>query len=192
MQPYPPSEDSFFLAEEIKQYLKNLPKKEKSEIKALDLGTGSGIQAENLIKQGIKSKNILASDINPESIKKARKLGIKAIKSNLFSKIKYRFDLIIFNPPYLPESEYDREKDTSGGKKGDETIIKFLKQVKFHLAENGKAIILLSSLTPRTRINKEIKKQKLKAEKLAEKKLFFEQLEVRIIFSRQSQKILIF
>ena len=92
--------------------------KHGTDIKLLDLGTGSGIQSKTALKAGVKKKNILASDINPEALKKL-KPKFRTIKSDLFDKIKTKdkFDLIVFNPPYLPESKYDKEKDTKSGEK---------------------------------------------------------------------------
>jgi len=169
---YHPAEDSFILSESIKKYLE---KKGKS-FKILDMGTGSGIQAETCKSLGFN--NILAADIDSASLEYVKnKVKVKTIKSNLFSKIKNKFDLILFNPPYLPEHEHDKEKDTSGGKKGDETIIKFLNQAKSHLTKDGEILLLSSSLTPNKEINKIIKKY-YKKKKLSEKKLFFEILEV--------------
>ena len=55
MQIYLPAEDSYFLAEQVSIYLRSL-EKEKTKLKALDLGTGSGFQAQNLINQGIKKE----------------------------------------------------------------------------------------------------------------------------------------
>lgn len=180
---YQAKEDSYFLAEQLAEYLNSLTEKEKSRLKVLDLGTGSNIQAETLVKKGIKKENILCSDIDKEVIILTKKKSFNAVHSDLFSKIKGKFNLIIFNPPYLPENKFDRKKDTTGGKQGDETILSFLRQLKKHLAEKGKAFLLLSSLTPITRINKEIKKQKLKIKLIASKNIFFEQLEVFIISS---------
>lgn len=170
---YQPEEDSYFLSEQLAKYLKKIKNR---EIRILDLGTGTAIQAQ--VSRRLGFKNILCSDINPEAIKIAKRKGFKTVQSDLFEKIKGKFDLIIFNPPYLPKNKYDKEKDTTGGEKGDEIIIKFLKKVKNHLNKNGKVFLLISSYTPRKRILKEIKNQKLKHQKLAEKKLFFEKLEV--------------
>jgi len=170
---YPPKEDSFFLSEELKKHLKSKNKK----IKILDMGTGSGIQAETCF--GLGFKNILCCDIDRESITHAKKLGFKAIKSNLFNSIKTRFDLIIFNPPYLPEHKYDREKDTTGGKSGDETILRFLKQAKKHLNKNGEILLLISSLTPTDRIAEELEKYNHKI--IAEKNIFFEKLKILLL-----------
>lgn len=165
-------EDSYFLSDELKKYLKRKDKK----LKILEIGTGAGVQIKTIKELGFN--NILAVDISKEVVKNLKKLKIKAIQSDLFSNIKDKFNLIIFNAPYLPEDKYDKEKDTSGGKLGDETIIRFIKKLKSHLTEEGEALLLLSSFTPRKRIELELKKQKLRKRVLAEKKLFFETLEI--------------
>src|SRR3989338_462404 len=141
------------------------------------MGTGSGIQLINCLKAGILKNNILAIDINKEAIKNFK---IKTIKSNLFSKIpknkKLKFDLIIFNPPYLPENKYDKLPDTTGGKKGDETFIRFIKQLNGYLTKNGVCFLLISSLTPDSDWLAEAKKQKLNVNKIKTKSLFQEKL----------------
>jgi len=168
---YIPGEDSYLLESQVRKYARKK--------KVLDLGTGSGILALTAIK--FKALSVLASDINEESINYAKSLGIEAIKSNLFLHIKSKFDLIIFNPPYLPQDEReDKESQqvTTGGKKGDEIILKFLKQARNHLNPKGIILLLVSSLTPMKRINNILEKQKLKSKIIAEKKLFMESLYV--------------
>lgn len=167
---YHPEEDSYLLSEALSNYLENI---KNPHLKALDMGTGSGIQAETL-SRFIDKKNILCTDIDDFSLNHVRKKGFKVLTSNLFSKIQGKWDLISFNPPYLPRDNYDNKKDTTGGKKGDEVILRFLKQAKSHLAENGKIFLLLSSLTPRKKILKLVDK----AEIVASQSLFFETLEV--------------
>lgn len=174
---YSPAEDSYFLSKIIKQEIRI-----SNDLEFLDLGCGSCIQAETALKSGIKKENILCVDIDKEAITQAKKIGFKAIKSNLFEKIKKKkFDIIAFNPPYLPDHKYDKKPDTSGGKKGDETILRFLKQAKKHLKNDGKIFLLFSSLTPINRINQEIRKQELKITKKFKKGLFFEKLYVYLI-----------
>ena len=143
------------------------------------MGCGSGIQGKAALS--VKAKSVLFADINPEAIKNLKKQKYNAINSNLFSKIKDKFDIIAFNPPYLPENKQEDKESkltTTGGKKGDETILKFLKQALAHLNKNGIILLLLSSLTPKDRIEKLLKKQKMKKEILAEEKMFMEALEV--------------
>ena len=127
------------------------------------------------------AKKVYATDINPESVEYAKNRGLNVIKSDLFSNIKNKFDLIVFNPPYLPEDENEDVESalaTTGGRKGDEIILRFLKQAVSHLASGGIILLLLSSLTPRKRINNLMLKLKLKNEKISSQKLFFEEIYV--------------
>lgn len=135
---YEPREDSDLLKKWVKKLVTG---------KVLDMGTGSGVQARAALE---KTSDVLAADINPECVEHAKKQGIKVILSNLFENISDKFDWIIFNPPYLPE-DLDEPEDsklaTTGGVEGNEIIIEFLKQAKYHLNENGKILIVISSLT---------------------------------------------
>ena len=151
---YEPEEDSFLLAKYASKFAKG---------KVLDLGTGSGIQAETALKF---TKNVLAVDINKEAVNSVKKKGIKARVSDLFSNVKGKFDLIILNPPYLP----------------DENLEGFFSQVNNHLSKNGKILIVFSSLTNKNKINKIIKKNNFKFELLESKKLFFETLYCYLVF----------
>jgi release factor glutamine methyltransferase len=173
MKFYEPAEDSFFMCEIVKKYLIPINKTQKEEIKILDMGTGSGIQAKNCIDNGINRKQITSVDINGYALKEAMILGVKTIKSNLFSKIDGKYHLIIFNPPYLPADKYDKLSDTTGGKKGDETIIKKLKE---HLEKKGVCFLLTSSLTPNKNWIKIAENNALKIKQIAQKKLFQEEL----------------
>ncbi|MFH1376671.1 MAG: HemK2/MTQ2 family protein methyltransferase [Candidatus Woesearchaeota archaeon] len=168
---YEPREDSYLLQEQVKKYAKG---------KVLDIGTGSGIQAETAKEQGAE---VLAADINPECVEHVKNKGINIIQSDLFSNIKDKFDLIIFNPPYLPEEPLepkDSSLSTTGGKKGNEILEKFLSQSKDYLNENGKILIVVSSLTPD--VEKLIEKYNFKHKKLSEQNLpFFEKLIVYLL-----------
>jgi release factor glutamine methyltransferase len=171
---YQPREDSFLLKKEIKKRAKG-----KS---FLDMGSGTGIQARAAISAGASS--VLAADINKESIRELKNQNIPAVCSNLFSKIREKFDIISFNPPYLPKDKLEGKESalaTSGGKQGDEIILKFLKQAKSHLKKNGIILLVISSLTPKKRIFALLKKQGLKHKALSSEKFFFEALEVWLL-----------
>jgi len=188
-------EDSYFLSETLRLYLKNKDREIKildtkkipiknfrgarESFRILDIGSGSGIQAETCLNLGFN--NLSASDIDSETINYLKNKfktfkTIKTIKSNLFKDIKDKFDLIIFNPPYLPEDKFDKKRDTTGGKKGCELILRFLAEARNHLAEKGEILLLFSSISSPNRILTEAKKLNYKSKLLARKKLFFEEL----------------
>ena len=100
-------------------------------------------------------------DINKDAIELTKNLiehyefNATFIESNLFDNVdnKEGFDVIIFNPPYVTtdDDEYQRalkDKDIyaswAGGKKGSETIFKFLDQLKNNIKQNGILYLLLS------------------------------------------------
>lgn len=140
------------------------------------MGSGSGILAETCL--GLSFKNITVADIDKGAIKLLKQKKFHAIKSNLFSNIPEKFDLIIFNPPYLPEDKtgFDKQKDTTAGKLGYEIIIRFLKQAKKHLKEKGKILLLFSSLSKPKIIKQEAEKLGYNPKLLNQKRIFFEEL----------------
>jgi len=181
MSIYQPAEDSYLLQDTLKKYLsENLRNSNINKaINILDMGSGSGIQAETCKNLGFN--NILTADINPEAVELLNSKNIKAIQSNLFSKIpnSNKFDLIIFNPPYLPQDNRepkDSQLAKKKKKKGYELIIRFLEQTKSHLSKDGVILLLFSSLSQPDIILKKAKELDYNYQKLNEKKLFFEQL----------------
>ncbi len=162
---YEPAEDSFLLKKHIKDYA--------LDKKVLDLGTGSGIlalEAKNYTSQ------VLAADINEEAIT-LLKNQVDTVVSNLFSNISGKFDLILFNPPYLPEEEAedeDTKRITTGGKQGFELLENFLREAKKHLTSNGKILLVVSSLTGDVEFL--FRKYNYAFKKIDEESLFFEKL----------------
>lgn len=145
---YQPSEDSYLLSSVLKEQLPKLLEKNPGLL-FLEIGTGSGIHLQTALNCGVKKENIFSSDIDPDSVSHCNLLGFNCVHSDLFNKISGKFDLIIFNPPYLPAHKFDKMPDTTGGKKGDETILRFLKDAKTHLKSDGKIFLITSSFTPK-------------------------------------------
>lgn len=171
---YKPSEDSYLLSEILKEKIPLLLK-QNPNLKFLEIGAGSGIHLETAHNLGIKKQNIFSVDISPNAVNHCNLLGFNCIQSDLFENIKGKYNIIVFNPPYLPEDARepcDSKTATTGGKKGCEIINEFLKQAKDYLVNNGKIFLLVSSLT------KKINWKNWKRKKLGEKKLFFERLVV--------------
>jgi release factor glutamine methyltransferase len=149
MSVYIPAEDSYLMSRILKEQLPILLKK-NSDLKFLEIGAGSGIHLETALTSGIQKENIFSSDIDKKSVSHCNLLGFHCIHSDLFANIRNKYDLIIFNPPYLPEDAREprgSKKQTTAGKKGNEIIIRFLQQAKNHLNQDGKIFLITSSLS---------------------------------------------
>lgn len=142
-QVYEPSEDTFLLAEAA------LSEIEDTE-RVLEVGCGAG-----LISAVIKSNteaSVLGIDINPFAVKCSRENGVQTIRGDLLAPIIGKFDIILFNPPYLPTSEDERTDDwlnvaLDGGNDGRNIIYRFIKEANDCLEDNGKILLLVSSLS---------------------------------------------
>ena len=129
---YEPAEDSFLLAEAALSIIKN------SE-NILEVGCGSGIICA-VIKKNTRAK-ITGIDINPYAVECTRDNGIEAIRGDLLKSIKGKFDIIIFNPPYLPTDDSERTTGwiniaLDGGYNGRENINRFLLEAGSNLLSN--------------------------------------------------------
>lgn len=88
---------------------------------ALDLGTGCGVIS--LILSRISGvEEVVASDVSPNAVYgateefKRHNLDIEVVQSDLFEGLKdRRFDLVVFNPPWLPLPEDDGRRSVMDG-----------------------------------------------------------------------------
>jgi len=181
---YPPREDSLLLERHVKRLARG---------RVLDMGTGSGIQAIAAAKKKAV-RSVLAVDINPAVVSYCKKqianTKIKCLKSDLFEKVRGEFDTIIFNPPYLPQELAERDVALEGGKKGYETIVRFLSEANAFLKTNGIILLLFSSLSNRKRIEESIRQNLFTFRELGRLHIFFEDLFVyRISKSALLKKI---
>ena len=151
--------------------------------KVLEIGTGTGILS---IIAAEKAKEVLAVDINPFAVKcaednvKLNKLkNIKVILSDLFSKVKGKFDLIIFNPPYL-RGKPDRLIESAYYDNG--ILIRFFEQAKKYLNKEGKILLLYSSIANKQRLEKFIKEKEYNFKIIAKKHGLFENFFIYEIF----------
>lgn len=175
---YEPAEDTFLIAQ-------NLPS--SSEVEVLDVGTGCGILA---IIAAEKAKHVVAIDVNPYAVKCARKntklnrveYEIEVLQGNLFDPLKIgaRFDLILFNAPYLPSEKGEEkswiDKAWSGGETGRTIIDSFIHKVTDHLTEEGRIQLVQSTLSNIDKTLVQLRKRGLSAKIIAEKKSMFEKI----------------
>lgn len=117
--------------------------------RALEVGTGSGHIAASLAG---RTARMVALDINPHAARAARAPGVEVVRSDLFAGVRGPFDLVVFNPPYLPTNPDERLDDwleyaLDGGPDGRRTIARFLTELDRVLSAGGRALLLVSSLT---------------------------------------------
>lgn len=176
---YEPAEDSFLLAE-------NLELGRRDEV--LEIGTGTGIIA---VCASRKAARVVATDINPQAIKCATKnlianraYNVELREGNLFEPVsEEKFDLILFNTPYLPTHEDEVLDDDinaawDGGINGRKIIDKFLDSLYEHIRIGGRVQLVQSSLSDVERTIERLEEMGFQASVTARKKCFFEEIVV--------------
>lgn len=173
---YPPAEDTFLLIDNLIT---------GGDYDVLEIGTGTGLVS---IYASLKCSNVTSTDINPHAIKCARgnvklnnRSNVSIIESDLFENVEGKYDLILFNTPYLPviEEEHvddDYSKAWDGGESGREVIDKFIKQAPSYLKDDGIIQLVQSSLSDNDKTIKILEKLGFKAEITATEHIFFEDI----------------
>jgi release factor glutamine methyltransferase len=145
---YDPAEDSFLFAENLQV---------KTGARVLDLGTGTGILGILASKQ---ASEVVSADLNPYAARcaklNAQRNGIKGnmnfLQGDLFTPLKEtaKFDLILFNAPYLPSARIEDEswlgRAWAGGPTGRQVIDRFISQAPAHLEQAGEILLMQSNL----------------------------------------------
>ncbi len=169
---YNPSDDSYLLLKVVEV----LP-----DGSFLEMGTGTGLVAVHAANLGAK---VTAVDINPHAVDCARRnaarnnVRLEVVRSDLFDKVPGSFDVIAFNPPYLPGETTSTtwiEKAWSGGNEGSEVATRFLQDAWRHLNPGGRIYMILSSIGGLMSVLKAAK-ERYSAEMLIEQRMFFESI----------------
>lgn len=176
---YLPAEDTFILAD-------NLIISEGDRV--LEIGTGTGLVALYAAKI---AKYVVATDINPWAVKCAKDNvemnkthNVEVRCGNLFQPLKNeKFDLILFNTPYLPTEEYEKKDDYlnaawDGGADGRKIIDLFLEDVKDHLKDDGRVQLVQSSLSNIKKTLYKLEEKGFETVQTASERLFFEEIVV--------------
>ncbi len=173
---YDPAEDSFLLADAALVFV-------NKGIKILEIGTGTGFVS--AVIQANMDVDLLATDINPHAVECASVNGVPTIRADMFSAFKpvQYFDMIIFNPPYLPTLEEDKVPGWlnyafDGGVDGTDSLRRFLENVGLYLCPTGIVLLLISSLTGVEQTISWMQEVGFEAEVVAREKCFFEELVV--------------
>ncbi len=202
---YRPAEDTYLIVDYFKNHIEHdlldgIPVKKIRKI--LDMGTGTGYIALffQILKNNIPDFNptIYASDILEEAISLSKhneslnKLNneIEFIHSDLFANfpnnLKHSFDIIIFNPPYLPsfnsfqpkEKKKNIDNSWNGGTHGFELFTRFLDEtIPFIKAElDSRIYYICSSRTDLDKLYKIIKDKGFNNKILEKQHIFFEDI----------------
>jgi release factor glutamine methyltransferase len=163
---YDPAEDSFLLLESVHT---------DSNDTVLELGTGCGLIALDCARRG---SDVVCTDINPFAVQLTRhnikrnqshlRGSVEIRQGNLFSVLheKELFNVIIFNPPYLPTKKQEKvggwlDIATDGGRDGLKVTKRFLQSLKKHLLDKGRAYFIFSSLSNRSTLELFLKNKRL-------------------------------
>ncbi|UCF49754.1 MAG: methyltransferase [Thermoplasmatales archaeon] len=182
---YNPAEDTFLLIEALDVV------KGKS---VLEIGTGCGIISLDCARIGA---NVVCTDINPFAVdltkrnysrnKHLVKGDFDVRKGDLFKPIKNKevFDIIIFNPPYLPTEKKDIvggsgwfDVATNGGATGIKITTRFIDELTDYLKQNGKSYFIFSSLSDSDKLESLIKKKKFQFNVVSCRSFDFETISV--------------
>ncbi|MCK5867144.1 MAG: peptide chain release factor N(5)-glutamine methyltransferase [Mycoplasmataceae bacterium] len=138
--------------EVVNEALKYLSK----ESRALDLCTGSGFIG--LTIKDEKDCDVVLSDISDEAIiqskenAKLNNLDVEIIKSDMFENIEGKFDLIISNPPYIPNYivlgkevlDFEPANALFAGRDGNDFYKVIFKNLDKYLADDGTLVLEIS------------------------------------------------
>ena len=174
---YVPAEDSYLLADNLEI---------EHGMSVLEIGTGSGIVA---MYASRLTDNITVTDISFDACELARKNfqannieNIEILFGNLFEPLENRkFDVILFNTPYLPTEEGEVIDDTlnyafDGGLNGRKVIDLFLNELKSHLNDGGIVQMIQSSLSDNEETLAKLDELGFMAEIKASEHFFFEDI----------------
>ena len=154
--------------------------------RVLEIGTGTGVVAIHCAKHGCR---VTATDVVAEALELAREnanqntVEVDLREGDMFDPVQGRFDIIIFNPPYLPTAPEDLtnsplDKALDGGPDGTLVTIRFLEQLREYLADDGRAYIVVSSLQDGDRLDGVLHRQQFVARKRGSEKFAFETISV--------------
>ncbi len=173
---YAPSDDTFLLADCVRQY---------NGRRALEIGVGSGLLLDILEKN---FTYVAGSDIDLQALQHCKQQKISSANVLLVccdagSAFGFgNFDLIVSNPPYLPNDDdnYNNILDPTvhGGPTGIEATVHFINSALPLLAGDGKLLIVISSFANSSALEKVVLENNMRKKVVKERRLFYETLSI--------------
>ena len=172
---YAPSDDSYLLADCIRQY---------NGRRALEIGIGSGLLLSILEKN---FTYVAGCDIDLQALQhckqqKTSSANVLLVCCDAGSAFGIgKFDLIVSNPPYLPNDNDNNnilDPTVHGGPTGIEATVHFINSALPLLAGDGKLLIVISSFANSSALDKVVLENNMHKKVVKEKRLFYERLSI--------------
>jgi len=117
---------------------------------AIDIGTGCGVLAFQLLNRGVEK--VFATDININAIisagDDAKRLDLddrlEVWQSDLFKNIQQKADLVLFNPPWVPMQSAGSGLDRAIYYE-PELFSRFFEEARHHVNKNGRIVLIFSN-----------------------------------------------
>ena len=169
LETYGVGEDTLLLLETTRAYHTKV---------ALELGVGSGVVTLELSKE---SSLVVGCDLNRAALQETQqccnaKENVELVCCDAASAFRHGvFDLVAFNPPYLPSNEIS-DLAIDGGMDGIEVTLKWVQSASQALRRGGSMIFISSSLSNRKNLLRKIRNIGIEVIPVNKKKLYFEDL----------------
>jgi release factor glutamine methyltransferase len=177
---YVPSHDTFLLAAAV-------AKEVQAGQRFLDVGCGAGLVG--LVAARNKAV-VTCTDLNPHAVGRTREnarenqLTLEVVQTDLLEGLAGPFDVVAFNPPYLPTAPDERlpgglNMAFDGGPDGNATVLRFARQVVALRPKPPVVLVVHSSLSDPLPLAQALAAAGYREEVVAQEKHFFERLSVR-------------
>jgi release factor glutamine methyltransferase len=144
----------------LARFISRLPLRGKS---FLEIGCGSGIVALCAARAGAEVTTV---DINPAAVRCTslnainNKLNVNALNSDLFSSLSAsRFDVIAWNPPFLPNDARSLAEAAFYGGRDFDVIRRFANEVRAHASPGAPIYTIVSADVPIEQIEQLFRKE---------------------------------
>ncbi len=182
---YEPSDDTFLLAKVVAESV-------QPGEKFLEVGCGTGLVS---LAAGRAGAQVTCTDANPHAVRLAwqngrqNAIGVHALEADLMENVPGPFDVVAFNPPYLPTDEDDKVEGPlnlafDGGLSGNDVVLRFVDQLESASWKPRMVLVIHSSLSDPAPLVTRMEALGFAADIAAEEKHFMERLTVRRFVSR--------
>ncbi|MCL4437253.1 MAG: methyltransferase domain-containing protein [Thaumarchaeota archaeon] len=168
---YSPAEDTLLLIDAVQGYAGE---------RVLEIGVGSGAVIAELAS---RFGSAVGVDVDPAAVKTAKdrvasRGGVVDFVCGDSAK-SFRggvFDLVVFNPPYLPSSGIVEDRVVDGGRGGVEVSEAWFQEASRCLRREGRIVFLVSSLSDVEGLLEHVKELGFETRVLKHVRFFFEEL----------------